>query len=144
MNEYLNLTSEWQKAMMGGAIGALIAIGILFILFVVFALYIYHSLAWMKIAKKMKYKRAWLAWIPFGSSAMRLQLGKFHWAWVFLWIFPPAVIVLLTIAMWRIFERLRYPGWLALSFPVMFIPGIAWIGGIAYLVNIGIVAWRKK
>mgnify|MGYP001611624563 FL=1 len=141
---YMDLTNEWQRAVLGGAVGTLIAFGILFMILVFATLYVYHSLAWMKIAKKMKYKKAWLAWVPFGSSAMRLQLGKFHWAWVFLWIFPPAVIVLLTIATWRIFEKLRYSGWLALSFPLMFIPGVSWLGWIAYLVIIGRVAWGKK
>ncbi len=54
------------------------------------------------------------------------------------------MIVLLTIAMWRILEKLGHDGWLALSFTIMFIPGIAWIGWIAYLIVIGIVAWEKK
>ena len=145
---YMNFTNEWQRAVVGGAVGTLIAFGILFMVLVLSALYVYHSLAWMKIAKKMKFKKSWLAWIPVADLAMRLKIGKFHWAWVFLILIPilgwTALIVLVTIATWRIFDKLGSPGWLALSFPLMFVPGISWIGWIAYLVVIGVVAWGKK
>lgn len=148
MYDYLNITDEWQRAVLGGAVGTLIAIGILFLIFVMFALYVYHSLAWMKIANKMKFKKSWLAWIPIAGGAMKLKLGKFSWAWIFLILIPIfgwiALIVLITISTWRIFEKLHYSGWLALFFPLMFVPGIAWIGGIAYLVIIGVVAWGKR
>lgn len=144
----MDFVNQWQEAIIGGATGALIAtLGIMLILLVV-AIYIYQAWAWMVIAKKQKHKYPWLAWIPFAESAMKLQLGKFHWAWVFLVIVPvfgwAALIVLLTIAQWRIFEKEKYEGWFALSFPAMFIPRISGIGLVAYLILIGIVAWRKK
>ena len=140
---YMDLTNEWQRAVLGGAVGTLIAFGILFMILVSCTLCL-SLFSLDENCQEDEVQKAWLAWVPFGSSAMRLQRGKFHWAWVFLWIFPPAVIVLLTIATWRIFEKLRYSGWLALSFPLMFIPGVSWLGWIAYLVIIGRVAWGKK
>ena len=98
----------------------------------------------MVIAKKMKYKHPWLAWIPFGASAMRLQLGKFHWAWVFLFLIPVlgwiAILVLLTISIWRIFDKLKYPAWLSLSFPLMALPKFG-LFGVVYFV---VMAWKKK
>ena len=73
---------------------------------------------------------------------MILQLGGFHWAWIFLLLIPVlgwiAVFVLLVIATWRIFEKRKYPGWFSLS---MVIPKA---GLILYLVAIGFVAWRDK
>ena len=119
---------------------------IAFLFFV--ALYIYHALAWMTIAKKMKFKYPWLSWIPFACSAMKLKLGKFHWAWIFLVLIPIAgwiaLIVLLTIATWRIFEKERFPAWLSLSFPLMFLPKLSIIGFVAYFVSIGMIAWDNK
>lgn len=142
------LRTDYSNAVFGGAVLAALAAFLIIALIVLLAFYIYHSLAWMRIAKRMNFKNAWLAWIPFAGSAMRLHLGRFHWAWIFL-IFLPivgwiALIILLTIAKWRIFEKRHYPGWLAISFPVMFIPGISWIGFIAYFIIIGVVAWGKK
>lgn len=131
-----------EKAFIGGFLGALIAFGIIFALLLLVGLYVYTSLAWMTIAKKLKYKYAWLAWIPIANFAMMLQLGGFHWAWVFLILIPIlgwiALFVLLIIATWKIFEKRKYPGWFSLS---VLIPQI---GGILYLIAIGFVAWQDK
>lgn len=145
---YVNMTDQWQNAMLAGALGTLVAFGILFLIFLMAAFYVYHSLAWYAIAKKMKFKKAWLAWIPIADEAMKLKLGKFHWTWVFLILIPifgwAALIVLVTIATWRIFEKLKYSGWWALSFPAIFVPVISWIGAIVYTIMIGVVAWNRK
>ena len=126
----------------GGAVVALIALSILFAAVVLAGIYVYFAYAWMTIAKKLKYKTPWLAWIPFANIAMILELGGFHWAWVFLILIPilgwAALLVLAVIATWRIFEKRKYPGWFSLS---MVIPKI---GFILYLVAIGFVAWKKK
>lgn len=148
-NNYSSMmTNGWNSSILGGMIGALIVFGILLMVLILAALYVYHSLAWLTIARKMKFKKAWLSWIPLANESMRLYIGKLHWAWIFLALIPffgwAAVIVLVTIATWRIFERLGYSGWLALSFALMFIPGVNMLGFIAYFVIIGIVAWRKK
>ena len=123
--------------------GVWAAIGF-FIGLILFAFYVYFSLAWYTIGKKLKYKKSWLAWIPFANVSMILQMGGFHWAWVFLFLIPIlgwiALIVLMIIAHWRIFEKRKYPGWFALS---LVFPNV---GGALYLVALGFVAWsdRKK
>ena len=122
-------------------LGILMTLGLLMILFIL-ALYIYFSLAWMTIARKLKYKRPWLAWIPIANIAMILQLGEIPWAWTFLILIPVlgwiALFVLTVIATWRIFEKRKYPGWFSLS---MIIP---WLGKILYLITIGFVAWEDQ
>ena len=129
-------------ALIGGTFGALIAIGIMVAFVAFLALYIYFALSWSTIARKLKYKRPWLAWIPFANIAMMLQLGGFHWAWVFLILIPflgwIAILVIGIIATWRIFEKRKYPGWFSLS---MIIPKI---GPVLYLIAIGFVAWKDK
>ncbi|MCA9485308.1 MAG: hypothetical protein KC506_00515 [Nanoarchaeota archaeon] len=131
-----------KDVVFGSAFGALAAIGIMLAVLFVIALYVYTSYTWMIIARKLKYKREWLAWIPVASWAMMLQLGGFHWAWIFLVLIPIlgwiTLLVLLIIATWRIFEKRSYPGWLSLS---MIIPKI---GGILYLIIIGFVAYRDN
>ena len=147
---FTNITdfSTIPEALTGGILGgALATLGIFLIIGVLIfiaARYIYQALAWQTIAKKQKYKYPWLAWIPFAATAMRLQMGGFHWAWAFLWIIPPAVIVLVTVAIWRIFEKSKYPGWLGLAYPAMWLPVISGIGNIAYYIIIGFVAWKDK
>lgn len=137
-----NCGATIANVFVGGFIGALVAIGILFLIFFIAAVYAYQALAWMTIAKKLKYKRAWLAWLPIANIAMMLQLGGFHWAWIFLILVPILgwipLIVLIIIATWRIFEKRKYPGWFSLS---VVIPKI---GGILYLVAIGFVAWQDR
>jgi len=126
----------------GGVVGALIGIAIAFAIIIFLAVYIYFAVAWQKIARKLKYKKSWLAWIPFANLSMILQLGRFHWAWIFLILVPIlgwiALFVLLIIATWRIFEKCGHPGWYSLS---MIIPKV---GSILYLIAIGLVAWTKK
>ncbi|MBU0957743.1 MAG: hypothetical protein KKF56_02940 [Nanoarchaeota archaeon] len=133
---------QFESFVLGGAIGALIALGLVVILLLGIGLYIYHSIAWSTIAKKLKYKQPWLAWIPFANVAMILQMGGFGWGWIFLLLIPIlgwiAVFVLFIISMWRIFDKLKHPGWFSLS---VIIPEV---GGILYLIAIGIVAWSSK
>jgi len=64
------------------------------------AVYTYTALTLMTIAKKLGHKYAWLAWIPFASMALVLQLGNFHWAWVFLILIPIAGPVALGLQLW--------------------------------------------
>ena len=129
-------------ALIGGTFGALVALGIMIAVLIFLALYVYFAFAWMTIARKLKYKYPWLAWIPFANIAMILQLGGFHWAWVFLILIPfagwIAIIVLGIIATWRIFEKRNYPGWFSLS---MIIPKV---GAVLYLIAIGFVAWKNQ
>ncbi|MFC1769358.1 hypothetical protein ACFLZX_06370 [Nanoarchaeota archaeon] len=106
--------------------------------------YVYYSLAWMVIARKMKYKSPWIVWIPFVKIAVILQLGGFHWAWVFLLFVPIfgwiALFVMGIIAKWKIYEKRKYPGWFSLA---VIIPQL---GPILQAIAVGFVAWadRKK
>jgi len=136
-----------EDLLIGGALGGLfIALGIL-ALFIGIAVYIYTAFAWMKIARESKHKYPWLAWIPFANISMILQLGGFHWALVFLLLIPIlgwlAVLVLFIISNWRIFEKRKYPAWLSLAPIIDIIPGLTGLGTLAYLVIIGLVAWKK-
>ena len=135
--------SEQMAGYVGaGVIAAIFAVGIVIALLFIAALYVYSSLAWYTIAKKLKYKSAWLAWIPVVNVVLVLELGGFHWAWIFLLLLPVvgwlALFVLVIIATWRICVKRKYPGWFSLS---MLIPNV---GGILYLVVIGLLAWGKK
>lgn len=111
-------------------------------------LYVYYSLALQTIAKKLKHKYPWLAWIPGANIALVLQLGGFHWALVFLMLIPVlgwiAIGVLSVIAFWRIFVKRKYPGWFSLIPLASIIPFVGFLATIATLVIIGLVAWKDK
>ena len=136
------MKEEISQALLAGTFGAIIALGIIIAVVLLAVFYVYFALAWSTIAKKLKHKKPWLAWIPFANLAMMLQLGGFHWALIFLLLIPIlgwiAVFVLLIIATWRIFEKRKYPGWFSLS---MIIPKL---GIILYLIAVGFVAWQDK
>ena len=131
--------------------------------------WIYSSLAYMKIAKKLKYNHPWFAWIPFARGAMILQLGKFDWKWIFLLalgilsllVFSLWAILLelaflsiasfiafsvfICISHWRFFEERKYSGWLALiPLICLVIPYFSIPAGIGFLVALGFVAWKDK
>lgn len=136
------LYGQIGSGFIGGISGVFIALGVMTAIFAVIALYVYFSLAWMTIARKLKYKRAWLAWIPIANLAMIFQLGGFHWAWIFLILIPflgwLALVILSIVATWKIFEKRKYPGWFSLS---MIIPQI---GSVLYLIAVGFVAWKDR
>lgn len=135
-------TSYGENFLEGFAGGVLFAVGLMIAISILIVIYVYHAIAWHTIAKKLKYKRPWLAWIPFASTAMRLQMGGFHWALTFLYLIPIlgwlAIFVLLTISHWKIFEARKYPGWFSLSW---IIPRV---GEVLYLIVIGLVAWKDR
>lgn len=129
-------------------LGALLAMGIMALTMMMLAVYVYSALAWSTIAKKLRYDKPWLAWIPIANVALVLQLGGFHWAWTFLIVIPIvgwiAIAILAIIATWRIFEKRKYPGWLSLIPLGGFIPIVGWIATVAFLIILGMVAWGKK
>jgi len=117
---------------MAGVFALILVLGIAF--------YIYTSLAWYTIGKKLKYKNNWLAWIPIVRWGMILELGGFHWAWALLVLIPILgwipLFVLLIIATWRIYEKRKYPGWFSLA---IILPEV---GGVLHTIAIGFVAWK--
>lgn len=151
MYDYTDTQNLFQGSMAEAPVlAAIIALGIIALFFAIL-LYVYFAVAWMRIAEKKGHKRPWLAWIPFANIAMWLQLGRFHWAWIFL-IFIPiagwlALYILFIISNWRVFEDLKYPGWLSLAILLDILTagtGIIGVGTIAYAVVVGIVAWKKE
>jgi len=137
-----------KEFFLGGAMRALILLGIIIFAIIVLAIYVYTSFAWMTIAKKLKYKRPWLAWIPIANLGMLLQLGKFNWKWIFLILIPIlgwiALLALVIVSTWRVFEKRKYPGWLSLIILVgMVFPKLNGIAFIGYFIIIGLVAWKK-
>lgn len=126
-----------------------IAAGFIFLTILsLIAIYVYVALAWSTIAKKLKYSRPWLAWIPFANLAMILQLGGFHWAWIFLILIPffgwVAFFVIIILSIWRVYERRKYPGALSLICLAQFIPFLWFIATIANLIILGIIAWNDQ
>ncbi len=119
-----------------------------FIVLLFLGIWIYTSFAYSEIAKKLRYKKHWLAWIPFARGSMILQLGEFHWAWIFLVLVPVAgwiaFAVLMFIANWRIYEKRKYSGWLALVPLLKVVPYLAIFASIASLIILGFVAWNDK
>ena len=148
----MTLTETLPKAITdaiaGTALGALIIGAIVLFIIIIIAVWIYTSLAWATIGRKLKHRNPWLAWIPFARTGLVLSLGKFHWAWTFLYLIPIigwAILgVLCIIAHWRIFEIRNYSGWLALVPLAGIIPVLGVFSGIAYLIILGIVAWMDK
>jgi len=136
------------KSALGPFAGFLLGAGLFFLIIIIVAFYVYSCWAWMDIAKKRKYKRPWLAWIPIANIAMILELGEFHWAWVFLILIPYlgalALFILSIISYWRIFKAMKYPAGLALIPIAELIPIINILALVAWLVVIGIVAWKKQ
>lgn len=132
----------FTQGFLGGVLGVFIAVGILIAIVLAIALYVYHALAWQTVARKLKHKQPWLAWIPFANLAQILQLGKFHWAWIFLLLIPIlgwiALAVMAIISLWRICESRKYPGWFSLG------AVIPQVGVVLYFVLIGFLAWKDK
>lgn len=124
-------------ALLGGVLAMIaVAISIVF--------YVYWALAWMTIAQKLKYKKAWLAWIPIAQLFLIPILAKKRWTWGFIFLVPIANAVFFFIWTWSIFEKRKYPGWLSLLPLAAILPIIGWIGAVAYLVVLGFVAWKDK
>lgn len=138
-----NLSSDAIDGMiLGGALGGLFAAAAVLGILVAIGIYVFTALSWQTISRKQGYKYPWFAWIPFLNLAMVLQLGRFHWAWIFLVLIPflgwAAIFILSIIAIWRIFEKESYPGWFSLA------PIIPKVGGILFLIALGFVAWKPK
>lgn len=135
--------------MENGVLSGMLIGGLLWLtLIVLVAAYIFTSLAFYTIGKKLKYKQPWLAWIPIVNMAMVLEIGGFHWAWIFLMLIPILgwipLGVLTLISMWRIFEKRNYPGWLCLVYLLSPIPFLGWVANIAGIVILGLVAWMDR
>ena len=127
---------------------SLLALGVammmvFFVMAVVF--WVYSSFAFMAIAKKAKDKMPGLAWIPgVGPTIVAFRsAGMPWWPWLLLigivipfvgWIALLAFAVFSVVWTWKLFEKIRKPGWWAI---LMLIPFVN-------LVMMGIVASSKN
>lgn len=137
--------------MMGGyeSLLALSAGLLVFGFLILIGVYIYTSFAFMKIGQKAKLQTPELAWIPgVGPLILAYQSSKMHWwPWLLLigFIIPVlgffamiAFAVFGYIWMWKLFENINKPGW----WPLLALIPI--VGGIIYLILIGLAAWGKE
>ena len=126
-----------------GSILLLIGAALIVTLIILAAVYVYWALAWSTIAKKLKCKKGWLAWIPVANLFLVPILAKKKWTWGFMFLVPIANIVFYLIWTWDIFERRGFSGWLSLIPVLCVVPNLGPIAFIAYLVMLGVIAWSK-
>lgn len=144
------------EELIGAGIIAMLMGMIVFILIAFAAIYVYMSMAFMAIARKARLDSPGLAWIPgVGPLIIAYQTSKMHWwPWLLLisllvmWIPVLGVLVyfvgMITFAVfamiwqWKMFETVGKPGWWVLLALIPF------VGGLIYLVMIGIAAWSKN
>ena len=125
-----------------GAIVILIFVLIICLLFLIGA-YIYYCLVWYNFSKKLKYRNAWLAWIPVANLFLLPILAKKHWAFGFLLLIPIANLVFAIIWSWDIYKRRKFSGALSLVKAGYIIPPLIPFVFIADFVIMGIIAFEK-
>jgi magnesium-transporting ATPase (P-type) len=123
-----------------------IMMGMIVVSIIVFiGLYVYLGFAFMTIGKKAKLSNPALAWIPgVGPLIIAFQASKMPWwPWLLLigviipaigGLFSLAFSVFAVIWQWKMFEKIKYPGWWAI---LALVP-------VLNLVLYGIAAWSKK
>lgn len=145
--ELLILLNQSSIGPLSAVIGGLVifSIFVLILLFIFFiALYVYLSFAWHTIAKKLKYKNAWLAWIPIANLFLLPILAKRKWGWGFLLFIPLVNLVLAIIWSWEIYKRRGYPAALSLVKAGYIVPLLIPVIFLVDMIVLGIVAFEKK
>ncbi|MFA5745316.1 MAG: hypothetical protein WCX82_00735 [archaeon] len=129
----------------GLIVGLIIAAVVVFIIALLFiiAIYIYTSWAMYVIAKKLKYKKAWLAWIPVANLFLLPILAKWKWGYGFLLLIPIANLVFAIIWTWEIYKRRGYSGALSIVKAFYVVPPLIPAVFIADMIILGIVAFEK-
>jgi len=138
------MTLDLTSALAGGILG-FIAGMIILVLIISLAIYLYMGFAFMAIGKKAKLQTPGLAWIPIlGPAIIAFQTSKMHWwPWLLIigmfipfvsFIFCAIFAIFIIIWEWKMFEKIKMPGWWAL---LCLIP-------VVNLVLYGIAAWSKK
>lgn len=138
------LTAIANQPFFGAFASILVVLFVFFIFLFVIGIYVYFSLAWYAIAKKLKYKNAWLAWIPFANLFLLPILAKRKWGWGFFLFVPVVNLVLAIIWCWSIYKRRGYPGELSLFKIGYVMPPVIPFFFIIDVIITGIVAWEKK
>lgn len=116
------------------AITAVVAIWGLILTPILLVNYIYSSLAYMTIAKKLNHPKPWFAWIPILRAVQRFQLAGMSGWFILLLLVPIANLVISILALMNTSERRGYDKLLGL---LALIP-------IGNLVLIGILAWSEN
>ena len=140
--------------MLFGPIFSIFFTWVIILLFIVMlvlivGVYIYTSLAYSKIARRLELEHPRIAWIPgVGPAIIASKAAGMHWWPVLLligfWIPFLNVVLILTfvvfwyIWMWKTFSALGRPGWWVLLglIPVA--------GGIIFLIILGVAAWGNQ
>lgn len=136
----------------GAGIMAVIFAFILLWLLIMVAVYVYCGFAYSAIARKAKLESPGIAWIPVvGPLLIAYQSANMpSWPW---WLLTSIILVMIhplfefitCIAMivfavyaviwhWKMFEKIKYPGWWA----------ILCLISPLNLILVGIAAWSKK
>jgi hypothetical protein len=97
------------------------------------AVYIYTSLAYMNIAKKLNHPNPWFAWVPILNIVLHFQLAQMSGWLVLVMLIPLVNLVVYIIALMKICERRGMDKLLGL---LALIP-------IANFILLGILAWKK-
>ena len=141
--------------MLDGGLGAVLAAMAAFAvvgIVIGLALYVYYSLAYMTIARKLNTEPAWLAWIPIANIYLIWKMsGAPVWSLIVFaaglvagiipiigWVIALAAMAMSLYWMWLITEKRSYPGWIVLLVLIPF------LGGIVALALPGVLAWVDR
>jgi len=139
------------------------AIYVSIVFIVSIGVYIYTSMAFVSIAKKAKYKKPNLVWIPFvGKPLVMARISRMNPWPIWLYLTPLVNVLVFFISVpigimffflsflafvaftvfyfiwnWKTFEEIGRPGWWVL---LALIPSV---GPIIYFIMLGIAAWSE-
>jgi hypothetical protein len=121
-----------------GALAAVMGVILIPALVIGLAVYVYTSLAYMEIAKKLNHPNPWFAWVPILNFVLILQLADMS-PWLILLALIPgvngiAMLILSVMTMMKICEKRGMDKNLGF---LMLVP-------VANLVLPGILAWKKE
>ena len=120
-----------------GVLAAIMGVMLIPALVIGLGTYVYTSLAYMEIAKKLNHPNSWFAWVPILNLVLILQLADMS-PWLILLALVPgvnavAMVVISVMSMMKICERRGMDKNLGF---LMLVP-------VANLVLPGILAWKK-
>ncbi len=141
-----NILEELSYSEHSSVIFLLLISSFILSLIAVFA-HFYFGITLSAMAKKMKLKNTWLAFVPFGNFFLASKMAKAHW-WPIIMLSLSLVPIigfffLLSFSvyfikwMWVIFKHFKRPAWWSVSFPFIVFPVI----NLLPIIFLAIVAW---
>jgi hypothetical protein len=103
------------------------------LIIIVIPLYIYNSLTYMNIAKKLNHPNLWFAWVPVLKIILHFQLGEMSGWYTLLMLIPIVNVFVYIIGLMNICKKRGVNKFLSLFFLVP----------VANLIILGILAWRS-